>query len=343
MNNRIPVSKLRRNLSVDNEPVDLIAKMFPVGYVTILASKPGVGKTWFLHKLACDVSIGGSTMPFGYSEPERRVVYLSGETGVQLLNKRQALTNWRYNERNLSIYSLGDAISNNVSLFLDDTDGRNNLVEILREENPELLIIDTLISFHRQDESAQKEITDIYAFLSKIATKFDCAVLISHHLRKSKASSVTAINSMSQDEVIGTSAMARLASTVFAIYRVPGTSRNLVKNVKNWLPEIPDFTYEIKSTADEVTIVYSTTAEADSKYLSERILNFLKGSGVGVFKKISDIARALQVRKTGYAYLRELCKDLEKEKKIMGIYENSKWYFAYGNANSLGIDTDNNL
>lgn len=329
---------LRKSFEKDDKPIDLIGNMFPIGYVSILASKAGVGKTWYLQKLSCDVSKGGLVEPFGYSQPERKVLYFTGETGIEMLNKRIYLTDWKYKFSNLSVYGLNDALVAGVSLFLDDESGRNNIIEIIRGENPELIIFDTLISFHRQDESAQKEITGIYAFLTSVAKRFDCAILISHHLRKSKLSSAK----ISQDEVIGTSAMSRLASTVFVVQRLQNTNRNLVKNVKNWLPQVPDFTYEIKNYEDSVEISYSTTVESEVSFLRDKILNYLKGEGLGVFKSSRNIMEDLDFKKkrSTMGYIREICRELENEGKISAICENGKWYYCYGSYSSVGLTAD---
>lgn len=257
------IRKYRRTLTKSCAPrYDKIAGVFPVGFLSVIASKAGVGKTWLTLKLTADLSVGGKILSgLVPEEPARKVVILAGETGINLLNARYARTNWDIDETNISIYGLQDMYADNVSLDLYSNGGRATFCQIMEEEQPDIVFIDTFMSFSTADENNAKEVGVVLSFLQAQASQRRVAIVINHHMRKG----CNGAKKVSQDEVIGSSAMSRLASVVFVMYKSDDDSQVIVENVKNWDTQVPKFTYQIVTTGEGTDIVADYITAGGSK------------------------------------------------------------------------------
>ena len=241
------MKKFRREMYRDNITPDIekIAGLFPRGYLSIIASSAGTGKTWLMQYITCQLSIGGNILNgLARSKPLKSVI-LSGETGNELLNRRLGKTNWPYNPDNISVYSAVDMGIEGINTMINTEEGRENIIAIIANERPDVVFFDTLISFHSLDESRQGDMTGVYMFCLRIAKVFDCAVVCNHHTRKRPADNPN--RTQNQDDVIGTSAGVRLANAVYIISAqeddMTGKSIMTVKNVKNWDRKTPPFKY----------------------------------------------------------------------------------------------------
>ena len=101
--------KIRKIISLEKElfrddvtTVENIAGLFPRGYLSIIASAPGVGKTWFMLYLTCQLSLGKDI--FNSTHEPKKILILSGETGSTMLNRRLGKTNWGYEPSNIKIF-----------------------------------------------------------------------------------------------------------------------------------------------------------------------------------------------------------------------------------------------
>ena len=231
----------------DVTEVEQIAGLFPRGYMSILASPPGSGKTWLTLYLACQLSIGGEILNGLTTSKPQKVVIFAGETARSVYETRLAKTQWRFNPENVIIFSAYELGVNKVPYLLSTKEGIENINVIMSELNPDIVIFDTLISYHTFDESKQAEMTRLYNYLNRIANFYNCAVVCNHHTRKRRVENPD--REQNQDDVIGSSAGIRLASTVYIIKSEEteegtGATRMTVKNVKSWNEKIPTFSYE---------------------------------------------------------------------------------------------------
>lgn len=194
--------------------VEIIGGIAPRGYMTLIASAPGVGKSWFTLYLACQLSVGGSILKdMEQDAPPRRVLIFSGETGADLMVRRLNKTTWPINENNVSIVSALELGLSNYEYRLNEPQGKKLIANHISAVRPDLVIFDTLISFHSVDESRQGEMQDVYMTVCKLANFFDCAIICNHHTRKRPADNPSRLQT--QDDVIGTSTGIRLAANVF--------------------------------------------------------------------------------------------------------------------------------
>jgi len=72
-------------------------------------------------------------------------------------------------------------------LRLDHRPDRQRLLETVERIRPRLLVLDPLVRLHGVDENAVAEVAPILGFLREIQRRFETAVLLVHHARKSAA------------------------------------------------------------------------------------------------------------------------------------------------------------
>lgn len=309
----------------DTIKIEKIAGLFPRGYLSIVASTAGTGKTWLTQYLACQLSKGGNILNGLVldSKPMKSVI-MSGETGVEILNNRLVKTDWKYNEDNISIYSAFQMALNNVEYMLNTEEGRNNIVAIMQYEKPDIVFFDTLISFHGLDESKQGEMTKIFIFLCKLANCFNCAVVCNHHTRKRPSDNPN--RNQNQDDVIGTSAGVRLANAVYiaSSEEEDGISKVTVKNVKNWDSKVPPFSYKFVTHQGKIDFEVNTkeNSEWSLRYQIQELINNISFEA---YINPSDLAKVW-----GYAanYIREkLNEHIGKYGELSKIQVGNKIYY----------------
>lgn len=225
--------------------------IFPKGYVSMLVGEPSAGKTWFMLSMAKGIADGGVGLGSPMAFRQGHVVILAGETGVGLLCTRYKELGFPTNPTNIHVYA-ASMCTGEDSLCLDTDVGIGNLESIILRVKPEIVFVDTLISFMSSDESDMRAMAEPVRRLTIIAQKTKTALVVCHHFRKKKQGIKSEI---SLSEVIGSSAFIRLASMVAAI-TVDGDMRR-VQCVKSWWKMFTPFDFIIKSVPTGVYIASS--------------------------------------------------------------------------------------
>lgn len=311
------IKKFKREFSRDDAPAEYerIGGLYPRGFLSIVASPAGSGKTWLMQYVACGLSVGGSVIGGLAQTSPRKVLIMTGETGADLLNRRLAKTQWPYNGENIAVYSAIDMGLENVDYMLDTPSGRENITAIIIEEKPDVIFFDTLISFHGQDESRQGEMTKIYMFLCQLAKAFDCAVVCNHHTRKRPADNPT--RAQNQDDVIGTSAGVRLAACVYVVSQSHDETEEqaeimTVRNVKSWDKKIRPFSYRF--VTDEIGFIDFDINLNLTSGRSGVVENFISEQETGAYLRVAEVAEACGVSEAVARY------HLQKSKKVKQVY-----------------------
>lgn len=296
------VAQFGRQMSRDTETPDIerIAGLYPRGFISIVASMAGTGKTWLMQLIACQLSMGGRILDGLVARSRKyKSVILSGETGTFLLDKRLGKTNWEYEPERIRVYSAVDMMMNDIPCMLNTAEGQQTIISICALERPDIVFFDTLISFHSVDESKQGEMTAIYTFLLRLAKAFDCAVVVNHHTRKRPANLTG--KRFTQEDIIGTSAGVRLCSAAFVIMaqdNLEGGSKMTVTNVKNWDKKVPEFSYEFVTT-DEGYVDFSISFDTSDKNfnwsLRERLAQLISSYDMGAMLRLQAMAKELSV------------------------------------------------
>ena len=308
-----------RELDRDAElpDVEMIGGLYPRGYMSVLAAQAGTGKTWFMQYLACRLSRGGNILAGLIPNSKKmKVVILAGETGKYLLDKRLQATCWAYDKKRIKVYDALELQREEIPIMLNTEEGKMTFLAILEYEKPDIVYFDTLISFHTADESKQGEMTSVITFLLKTAKTFNCAIVLNHHLRKrsTKAQMKNATPTPTQDDIIGSGVIVRLASCAYVAYQAAdelGTNEGMptviVSNPKSWLKRTPDFAYQF--VEDEATgkldfaIDWSYTSANNGEWsLRERVKATVEDHESGAMMTLEELASTLVAEKESIRY-----------------------------------------
>ena len=240
------------------KPTDFIGGLFPKRQLSIMASEPGCGKTWVMLKFCADISneyMYSKFFGLSFREPERKCLMLIGDTGremiVDRINKLGIIRNVK--SPNYIFYFVSDMIAEKYPFLLNTVEGRGSIQGLIHHEHPDIVFFDTLISFMTADENSAKEISELFIGLRSMAEEENCAIVLNHHFRKTQGGHTSRKN-VSINEVIGSSAMSRLASVMIALVRDrTNPQKNIVQvsSVKTWYKEMPSFRFEIKNDSEE--------------------------------------------------------------------------------------------
>lgn len=280
----------------DIPEIERIAGLFPRGFISIVASMAGTGKTWLTQYLACQLSIGGEICGgLATNTAPKKCVIFSGETGSDLLILRLNKSAWKVNSHNVSIYNAIEMATNKTPLWLNDEAGQRNVTEIMNVEQPDIVWFDTLISFHTADESKQGEMTSLYVWLARMARFYKCAVVCNHHTRKRPASD--AKRKFTQEDVIGSSVGVRLASSVYVISsedKPGGGFVNTVDNVKAWDRKVPPFSYEFINTPGGIDFAINLNIKPELS-VPGRFFEWITQLAAGALFTVNDVASVCKI------------------------------------------------
>ncbi len=282
--------------------VERIAGMFPRGYISIVASTPGAGKTWLMQYIACQLSVGGKILDGMVAKsPKYKTMILAGETGKKMLDQRLAKTNWGYEPSNIRVYEAIKWAKLGIPYMLNTPEGQETIAAVVKAERPVVLWLDTFISFHTADESKVADMTAIYQFLLRMANYYNMAVVLNHHTRKKPSSNKGEKLIYTQDDVIGSSAGIRLANAVYIVsveQRSEGRSIQTVFNAKSWDKKVPPFSYEFTETDDGYTdFKISFDTEGNNIFWSarERLKEYISSFEPGAIITVPDASSYLKM------------------------------------------------
>lgn len=314
------------NKDANTPDIERIAGLYPRGFMSINASMAGTGKTWLMEYVACQLSRGGRILGgIVAKSPKYKTLIMSGETGTYLLDNRLGKTCWEYNREKIKVYSSVDMALEGLNCMINTQEGQETMIAIVANERPDIIFFDTLISFHTADESKQGEMTAIFLFLLRLAKAFDCAVVINHHTRKRPANAKD--RKLNQEDVIGSSAGVRLASSVYIITAeddLQGGSTMTVSNVKAWDKKVPEFTYTFIEDEESGLIDFKIDFDTNNRNIfwsiRERLLELLKTYEAGAMLKPEEVGKQLHTSSDmARNYLDELVKKKKVERcKLMG-------------------------
>lgn len=218
-------------------PIDKIGGIFPRGYVSIVASKAGVGKTWFMLRIAMALSKGEDVFRVVYKPVPRKVCIFVGETGIDLLVRRLNVMRYGFDSNLIIAYDGLSAQMENEAFDASSAEGRNRMVSFLLKDLPDIVFIDTLASFMSGDESDTVCMKSVISFFQRLAQRFNIAVVLNHHLRKNVVGG--SVQKKTQDELIGSSLLSRMSGSIFLM--VANEEKNVidVHNVKSWDEKFP--------------------------------------------------------------------------------------------------------
>lgn len=142
--------------------------------ITALSGNPGDFKTWVTMHIAICVSRGISV--FGkFKTIQGGVLIIDEEDHLRLIKKRLELLGAKDTD---TIYYLSQ---NGIKMDVEQV--RDSILELVKANNIKLLILDSLVRVHGQDENDAKGMAKVFSGLQKIIGA-GASILFTHHHRK---------------------------------------------------------------------------------------------------------------------------------------------------------------
>lgn len=154
--------------------------ILPAGGVTILGAPHGHGKSWILLDLAIECSRRGSWLGH-FQTAGGPVLYVDEESTPNLLRVRisKLLQAKGINPEELDLhFCAGQGIS------IDSEAGVERFRQVLRQVQPRLVIVDTLIRVHGADENSATDMARVFNNVKSLSREFGCAFAFADHQRK---------------------------------------------------------------------------------------------------------------------------------------------------------------
>ena len=152
--------------------------------VGIGGGEPKCGKSFLALDLAVAVAAGVPCLRrFAADEPGPVLLFAAEDAGYIVRTRLQGIAS----AAGTRFETLDIAVIDAPTLRLDHRNDRRRLLETVQRIEPRLVVLDPLVRLHGVDENAVAEVAPILGFLRDIQRRFETAVLLVHHARKSGA------------------------------------------------------------------------------------------------------------------------------------------------------------
>lgn len=152
----------------------------PRRMVSFAVGSGDAGKSQLALSLTKTTLYGGQ-WPDGTSTPAiGEVVWVDTEGSGAITHER--MTRWGIDPRDVLAVRVGDDLLNDV--LIDDPVGLAAIERELQEHHVALVVIDSLRGAHRAKEKDDDAMSAILKSLAALATRYDCAILVIHHVTK---------------------------------------------------------------------------------------------------------------------------------------------------------------
>ena len=153
----------------------LVKDLIPLGGITAVTGEPASFKTFLTQDLAVRVATGASFL--GHFETIKgKVLIIDQENQLRLVKERFELLGAKANE-NISFLS-------QEGIKIDNKSHIDRLVEVVKEINPALVVMDSLVRFHRGDENTAKDMNLFFEAASRLSSDERSVVVIHHHRKQ---------------------------------------------------------------------------------------------------------------------------------------------------------------
>jgi putative DNA primase/helicase len=163
----------------------------PLGYVTLVAGQPGIGKSIFvLQSLVAPV-----LEPDQFSFPDHSKCDIDSRARIAVwfdTECAQPMLVERARHLELDLARIRTPVNPNrpndmlAQITLDDEMHRQALVELIRESNAPLLVVDAMLGAHQGNEAKSRDVSRVLTWLSELARDESIAVVVVDHLRKTR-------------------------------------------------------------------------------------------------------------------------------------------------------------
>ena len=191
------------------DPPCVVDGLLPVG-LNILAGRPKRGKSFMALQISGAIADGEQCL--GKATQQGLVVYVALEDSEIRIQKRAR--------------RMGIKPSQNFLLRTQfpplDNGGLPELVDLLEQLHPRLLVIDTLsrVLSSKTDQDAVGMMTDVLGTVQRLAHDHQAAILMIDHHKKSGMETASDVI----DDVLGSTGKTAVADSIWGLYRRPGES-----------------------------------------------------------------------------------------------------------------------
>ena len=152
--------------------------------VGIVGGEPKCGKSFLALDLAVAVAAGVPCLRHFHPAGSGAVLLFAAEDAGHIVRARlegiAGAAGTRFEDLDIAVIDV-------PTLRLDHRGDRQRLLETVERIRPRLLVLDPLVRLHGVDENAVAEVAPILGFLREIQRRFETAVVLVHHARKSGA------------------------------------------------------------------------------------------------------------------------------------------------------------
>lgn len=185
----------------------------PRGYLTLLAAAPGVGKSYFsldlAHRLISGLDAPDGSQFNGIEKSEISVLYVDAEDFLPVLYQR--VVSWGMDTTRFYPFQRPPR----SIIDLADRKYQDELIDMVYDLRPELVIVDSLSRVNRRGENSIEEVREVLDIMVEIPQSFDCSLILVHHLRKK--SSNTAGIPVTIHDIRGSGDLIAAARSVLAL------------------------------------------------------------------------------------------------------------------------------
>ena len=251
------------------------------------AGPPSSGKSWMAADLVRASQCAGNWMGIAPCV-KSKVLYVNEEMGVGEYNNRFHLL---YPEACRGLHSFV-----NENIRFTDPDDLEDIVEFVKENGIDIVIVDTFVRVHNLDENSNSEMSQLYQHFKRV-TDAGAALVVLHHARKG------ATGSLGHESMRGAVEIAAQAETVLSIENKMG--HYTVKTVKQRRSPFEDqlnFEFKIHANAPNDLEIRRIDIATEEKTLDQAILDYISENpgqtsqqiADGVKKRKTDVVKALQ-------------------------------------------------
>ena len=193
----------------------------PAGMISLLAARPGAGKSLVALDLARRI-IHAEAWPDGAAQSRAGwpILWIEAENVPQILAHRAEL--WQMDARKLYL-----ALPDDGDLIIDlSTDKyQERVFRMATRIKPGLVVVDSLGSIMPGGENGVEDVRQILSYLNALAAHTAAGLLVIHHLRKANNSGQMALfNGIDQDQIRGSGHIAAVARVAWGLTTVRTTA-----------------------------------------------------------------------------------------------------------------------